>query len=82
MEYRPQTLIILEDEKMRATSTTSKTYTDSQGYKITLRLFEYGDGSNKVERWVYGPDGYYRPALSLDVLNVESDVIAKIKGEI
>ena len=65
---------------MLAVRTYSKTFTHN-GYKINLRLFEYGDGSNKVERWVYGPDGYYRANMSYDVRNVSESECRKIRGE-
>ena len=63
----------------QAVRVTRKEYTDNRKYKIKLALFEYGDGSNKVERMVYGSDGYYRPALSFDSVNVDQSVIDKIK---
>ena len=27
------------------------------GYETTYRLFVYADGTNKLKKWVYGPDG-------------------------
>lgn len=54
----------------------------TEGYTINLRLLEYGDGANKLERRVYGPDGYYRPAMSYDTRNVDEHACRKMRGEV
>lgn len=62
----------------KAVQTKSTEYIDRRGYTIKLHLLVFNDGSNKIERWVYGPDGYYRPALSFDVENVDQNDIDRI----
>lgn len=66
-----------KEDKMRAIRNYSRTsYTN--GYKTIYRLFDYGD-TCKVEKWVYGPDGYYRPDLSADDTSPSASLIKWIK---
>ena len=52
------------------------------GYETTYRLFVYADGTNKLEKWVYDSDGYYRPGLSGDESNVSKRTCRIIMGEL
>lgn len=53
-------------------------YMGESYYKARYGLFIYSDGSNRLERRVYGPDGYYRPDLSWDEDNISDERIREL----
>jgi hypothetical protein len=42
---------------MNAQATRKTTKIDALGLRHTYRLFIYGDGSTKIEDWIYDTDG-------------------------